>query len=485
MNHDGIARTSKKLHGTTSITGHMLQRKCACGRHTPGGGACAQCHNEEKLPQPLQTKLRIGEASDSYEQEADRVADQMVAMSEHSFVSAAAPRIQRLTRQPTGQSDAAPASVDRVLASSGRPLEPSLRKNMEQRFGHDFSRVQVHTGADAEQSARDVSAHAYTVGHNIVFGAEQFAPKAHEGQRLLAHELTHVVQQTGSDEVHTSRAPNLMIQRDLAIESPRPAAVGRVLTPAEMAAAITFNNRVLGSIANSADIIQMIRDVIGGSSLPAVVDEDFVKGVVQWQAHFGLTQDGKLGPSTARPLFREIGAEGVGQGEISRPPRYAPAGPINVAAVGVGARMTHFDMSAEFRSDPVNGIFPSCCEIRQEIQWDAAYVAANVAAGVGAVPHGGFPAAHPADTWIEDRDTADSRYGWRTGAHSDPGPGDQYLDIGRRQNQAFGHIYEGEDNPTDNPPYAQGSWRFRLGAYDMCKGNRLLQYSPTLVVNWL
>jgi hypothetical protein len=72
---------------------------------------------------------------------------------------------------------------------------------MGQRFGHDFSRVRVHTDAAAERSARDVNANAYTVGHNIVFGARQFAPGTHEGRRLIAHELTHVVQQSGSDGI--------------------------------------------------------------------------------------------------------------------------------------------------------------------------------------------------------------------------------------------------------------------------------------------
>ena len=67
---------------------------------------------------------------------------------------------------------------------------------MEPRFGYDFSRVRVHSGAAAEQSAKDVNAHAYTVAHDIVFGAARFNPLSDEGRRLLAHELTHVVQQS-------------------------------------------------------------------------------------------------------------------------------------------------------------------------------------------------------------------------------------------------------------------------------------------------
>ena len=66
---------------------------------------------------------------------------------------------------------------------------------MAQRFGYDFSRVRVHCDEAADQSARDVNAHAYTVGHDIVFAASRFAPNTLEGRRLLAHELVHVVQQ--------------------------------------------------------------------------------------------------------------------------------------------------------------------------------------------------------------------------------------------------------------------------------------------------
>lgn len=96
----------------------------------------------------------------------------------------------------------APASVDSVLSSPGSPLESGLQQDMRQRFGHDFSRVRVHTDAAAARSARDVNANAYTVRHNIAFGAGQFAPGTYEGRRLIAHELTHVVQQSGSDGIH-------------------------------------------------------------------------------------------------------------------------------------------------------------------------------------------------------------------------------------------------------------------------------------------
>lgn len=151
----------------------------------------------------IQTKLAINRPGDEYEQEADRIADQVMAAPAHEIVSGAKPRIQRFPTQLASQVEAVPASVDHVLASPGKPLEPTLRKDMEEHFGYDFSRVRVHTGTLAEQSSRDINANAYTAGNNIVFDADRFAPETHDGKRLIAHELTHVMQQTGADGIRT------------------------------------------------------------------------------------------------------------------------------------------------------------------------------------------------------------------------------------------------------------------------------------------
>jgi hypothetical protein len=174
----------------------LLQRKCACGASASGlTGECEDCRKKKMMG--LKTKLRINEPGDIYEQEADRVAEQVLAKPAHPDVRSAPPRIQRFSGQSSGQTGAAPPSIDRVLAGRGTPLEPALRQDMEQRFGHDFSAVRVHSDGAAEQSARDVSARAYTVGCNIVFDAGRFAPRTQEGRRLIAHELVHVVQQSG------------------------------------------------------------------------------------------------------------------------------------------------------------------------------------------------------------------------------------------------------------------------------------------------
>jgi hypothetical protein len=164
----------------------------------------------------------VGEPDDRYEREADAVADRVMRMAggagpiSHSLSglqrkcaaceSEDDDQLLQAKAEPSSvstQADAvtAPASVMEALSSPGQPLDFNTRAYFEPRFGHDFSRVRVHAGATAARSARDVNARAYTVGHDVVFGAGQFAPETNEGRRLFAHELTHVVQQSGADVV--------------------------------------------------------------------------------------------------------------------------------------------------------------------------------------------------------------------------------------------------------------------------------------------
>jgi hypothetical protein len=106
------------------------------------------------------------------------------------------------TREPT----AIPPIVHDVLRSPGHPLDAATRGFFEARFGHDFGRVRVHADGAAARSARAVDASAYTVGTHVVFGAGRYAPGTGAGQRLLAHELAHVVQQNASSASDVSRA---------------------------------------------------------------------------------------------------------------------------------------------------------------------------------------------------------------------------------------------------------------------------------------
>ena len=138
----------------------MLQRKCACGRSSGVPGEYEDCDKKR--------------------------------LSLH--------RSTRNSELQTRNSEGVPPIVHEVLRSRGQPLDPQTRAFMEPRFGHDFSNVRVHTDARAAESASAVSALAYTVGRDVVFGAGQYAPETSAGRRLLAHELTHVVQQHGSSE---------------------------------------------------------------------------------------------------------------------------------------------------------------------------------------------------------------------------------------------------------------------------------------------
>ena len=134
MNKATVAQQAKTAGSLPSTQG-MLQRKCSCGSHTVGGGECEEC---AKNKGGLQRKLTIGASNDPLEQEADRVADQVLAapLIPHQR---RAPKNSTLYRSSGRAKDALPASVDRVPASTGKPLEPALQQDMGQRFGHDFS----------------------------------------------------------------------------------------------------------------------------------------------------------------------------------------------------------------------------------------------------------------------------------------------------------------------------------------------------------
>lgn len=160
----------------------------------------------------IQPKLAIGDVNDPLEHEADRVADQVMRMPNSGpSITGAPPQISRkcaacdeegtqtLQTKPAGfpkaAANAAPSILHEVLRSPGQPLNTSTRAFFEPRFGYDFSKERMHTDSKAAISARSLNALAYTVGHNVVFGAGQYAPGTRAGQRLLAHELAHVLQQ--------------------------------------------------------------------------------------------------------------------------------------------------------------------------------------------------------------------------------------------------------------------------------------------------
>ena len=185
------------------LSGSALQAKSACAC----GGGCPRCQSTL----PIQTKLAVSEPGDMYEQEADRIAEQVMRMPaptlQRSCASCteggstcpkcAAEKSGLVQRKAERDSDRSGSVADGFLhdLGLGQPLDSATRTGMESRFGSDFSQVRVHTDAKAAKSARAVNALAYTVGRDVVFGAGQYEPNRAEGARLLAHELAHVVQQ--------------------------------------------------------------------------------------------------------------------------------------------------------------------------------------------------------------------------------------------------------------------------------------------------
>lgn len=205
-------------------------------------------------PVKVQPRLTIGPVNDPFEQEADAVADHVMRMPAHKSSSTSPnlntdlffspKRISTLQIQPecascdkekikrhsdrweeeeekvqkkswensNGETEV-PSSVSKVLKSTGQHLDEGTRSFFEPRFGRDFSNVRVHTGSEASKSSDEINAHAYTLGNHIVFNSQKYTPDTDEGKRLLAHELTHVVQQNS--------AMPAMIQKDDRAAGPR------------------------------------------------------------------------------------------------------------------------------------------------------------------------------------------------------------------------------------------------------------------------
>lgn len=170
----------------------------------------------------LQAKLTVNGPRDAYEQEADRVAADV--MRAPGAAPAQEPRREpvrlRTARVHSGDLGAgtAPPIVDHALSAPGEPLAPAVRQSMETRFGHDFSGVRVHADRTAEHSVQAVNALAYTVGPHVVFGAGRYAPGTAAGDRLLAHELTHVLQQRATPQRVQRQEPKTAAAADPELE---------------------------------------------------------------------------------------------------------------------------------------------------------------------------------------------------------------------------------------------------------------------------
>jgi hypothetical protein len=198
--------------------GALLQRKanCACG------GDCPNCQSELGV----QAKLKVGAANDKYEQEADRVAEHVVSGGSlpSSSVKQAHKHIQRGMATGSEEEETEKNGVQRKshsdskskmtsgtesyiqsLGGGGRPLSQTEAQYYEPRFGQSFHDVRIHTGAAADSAARSINARAFTLGKNIAFADGEYDSSSDSGRKLMAHELTHTLQQSAGVANHIQR----------------------------------------------------------------------------------------------------------------------------------------------------------------------------------------------------------------------------------------------------------------------------------------
>lgn len=298
MTKQSLTQVQRKSPVVSSLSkGSILQRKCtSCGQHTDAE-ECQTCtkkrlsrHNSIapsqssyslplnstsnsgftqdfsriRVSNDLQAKLIVSKSDDIYEQEADRIAEEVVStanstpklqptaiftntiqkqedISQNSEVEEEGVPENDLdlgaleeneeneegiigdeTGRPKLESNASRPTKNSTIhlpSGTGQPLDTGVRQFMEQKIGHDFSQVHIHTGADAVESARQINAQAYTFKTDIFFNQGRYQPTSTAGLKLLAHELTHVVQQTGSAS-ENSRVQS-KIQRQV-IQAKRP-----------------------------------------------------------------------------------------------------------------------------------------------------------------------------------------------------------------------------------------------------------------------
>lgn len=180
----------------------------------------------------IQPKLMLGPVDDAYEQEADQVAQQVVQRLTRPAAQRAGLGQETLQRHEDDEviqgnraaysPNALDPDVEQTIQAArtgGSPLPPAVQSSMGNSFGADFSSVRVHTGSQSNQLNNQLQARAFTTGRDIFFRQGEYNPTSPGGQHLLAHELTHVVQQGAAESVRTKRLVTGRVQRQAAYDS--------------------------------------------------------------------------------------------------------------------------------------------------------------------------------------------------------------------------------------------------------------------------
>jgi hypothetical protein len=240
MTQSTATRTRHLKPTSSPLSSGVLQRKCACGQHTVAGGECSECQKKrlshygqvdnestsfntmsvrEGVTSPLsysiQANLAVSRPGDRYEREADAMAEQIVRMSAVGEplvpIYRGCKQDEQLRRKGKGEVEVTPDLEQRLQHSrgSGQQLPQETQEFMSYGFGTDFSAVRVHTDSEAIQMNRALKSHAFTCGTDIFFSAGRYNPKSVEGKGILAHELTHVIQQLGFRSMQVPRSINV------------------------------------------------------------------------------------------------------------------------------------------------------------------------------------------------------------------------------------------------------------------------------------
>jgi hypothetical protein len=437
--------------------------------------AARESSRDAARPAPMQraggapSRLKVTPPNDATEIEADRVADQVMRMPDPHAApeidgargarGADSPgtvsrkcsacegddekRIHRKRIDPDdeihGKLDGAAPVIGNDLAGridglgGGQALPTSERAFFEPRFGHDFSGVRVHTGSPAAGVAGELNARAFTRGSHIAFGAGAYAPGTDSGRRLLAHELTHVVQQ--------GRASDGPVQRELVTPEPAtPPAARPALTRPQIDAAIRFNRDHYDKPRT-----EQIQDIIGTPKTGTWTDDDIL-AVADLQERYGLFKDGMIGPRTFRFLDHETRLENLPTTNDNCPLAFSVAvdAPIIGPVAGGQRSITgHFAMRAQFSS------YCGCAAYvyRQFVRGHWRRIRGGVVTDLGATfTHmpGGLPAAFQEDA---NTTTPALNYGHREQANE--GTNNGYFDdpAAATPNQATGCHYLGDDTP--------------------------------------
>lgn len=436
----------------------LIQRKCGCGGSAGLAGKCDECQKQRltgsRKQLTPQFKLTVSQPGDPQEQEADQMADRIMRSPQpaasletskpfperHRSSVSTGPNEMKLQRKRGDKDDEikgkwnnSPSEITPDVAdhihrlSGGQSLPASEQSFFKPWFNHSFENVRVHTDSEANATAHALNARAFTLGNDIVFASGQYSPGTDRGRRLLAHELTHVVQQqSGPAAIH----------RDLATPPPAVKQPRKPdLTPAEINAAIEFNKARYDERST-----RDIQDLVGSKPTGIWVELD-IKLIALLQEDFGLTKNGQVDVVTFKFLDNEVRLEKLSKTveencllSFSVVTQAPVVGPVTAGKRSITAK---FNMSARFSE------YCGCSDYqyRQYIRGHWKRERGGVVTDLGGT-FSDQPAGRLNETFDEDGNKSEGalNYGHRDQTAE---PHNHYLEA----DQATGCVYEGQDNP--------------------------------------